>query len=208
MAIVLDHQVKPAGFRAVHEDGRAARAGVPGDVAQGLVDHTEEVAGRGRVGLLQEIANMQLDVDHRVVPELLDHGNQAVDERRSAQQLRSQAEDEVPDVPDRQVQAVDRPLDPSLDLVGIVADQLRHVLERQPDRIDVLDDPVVEVLADPLALVDHREPLDLLVEPRVLDRDPGMDGEGLDERLILRGELVGTGLVREVQVPRPSDPSP
>ena len=201
VAIVLDHQVEPAGFRAVHEDGRAARARVPRDVAQGLVDHAEEVRGRRRVGLLPDVADMQLDVDHRVVPELLDDRDQAVDEGRSAQQLRSEAEDEVPDVPDRQVQAVDRPLDPPLDLLGIVPDQLGHVLERQPDRVDVLDDPVVEVLADALAFVDDREPLDLLVEPRVLDRDAGMDGEGLDQRLILLGELVGAGLVREVQVP-------
>ena len=39
---------------------------------------------------------------------------------------------------------------------GSSADQLGHVLERQPDGVDALDDPVVEVLADALALVDDR----------------------------------------------------
>ena len=93
-----------------------------------------------------------------------------------------QPEDEVADVADRQVEAVDRPLDPSLDLVGVVAHELRDVLERQADRVDALDDAVVQVLADALALVDDGQPLDLLVQPGVLDRDPGVDGERLDER--------------------------
>ena len=42
--------------------------------------------------------------------------------------------------------------------------------------------------------------LDLLVQARVLDRDPGVDGERLDEALVGRGELGGAGLVGEVQV--------
>ena len=89
------------------------------------------------------------------------------------------------------MQAVDRALDPPLDLVRVFAHELGHVLERQPDGVQALDDPVVQVVADPLPLVDDREPLDLLVEPRILDRDPGVDGEGLDQRLVLLGELVG-----------------
>ena len=47
----------------------------------------------------------------------------------------------------------------------------------------------MQVLADPLALVDDREPLDLLVQPRVLDRDSGVQREHLDEALILLAEL-------------------
>ncbi len=49
------------------------------------------------------------------------------------------------------------------------------VLERQAHGVDGLDDPVVEVLADPLALLHDRQPLDLVVQPGVLDRDAGMD---------------------------------
>ena len=128
------------------------------------------------------------------------------DECRPLEQLWPEAEDEVADVADRQVEAVDGPLDSPLDLVRVVRDQLRHVLQRQADRVEVLDDPVVEILADPFALVDDRQPLDLLVEPGVLDGDPGVDGERLDQSLVVLGELVGAGLVGEVEVARPSDP--
>ena len=47
----------------------------------------------------------------------------------------------------------------------------------------------MEVLADALALVDDRQPLDLLVQPRVLDRDAGVQREQLDEMLVGRREL-------------------
>ena len=81
------------------------------------------------------------------------------------------------------MEAVDRALDASLDLVRVIlADELGDVLERQADRVEALDDAVVEVLADALALVDDRQPLDLLVQTRVLDGDAGVDGERLDER--------------------------
>ena len=70
----------------------------------------------------------------------------------------------------------------------------------RPDRVEVLDDAVVEVLADALALVDDRQALDLLVQPGVLDRDPGVDRERLDEPLVVLGELVGARLVGQVEV--------
>ena len=80
------------------------------------------------------------------------------------------------------MEAVDRALDAPLDLGRVLADQLGHVLERQADGVQALDDAVVQVLADPLALVDDRQPLDLLVQPGVLDGDAGMERERLDER--------------------------
>ena len=72
------------------------------------------------------------------------------------------------------------------DLVGVLLDQLRHVLEGEAHGVDALDDPVVQVLADPLALVDDGQALDLLVQARVLDRDRRVAGERLDERLVGR----------------------
>ena len=63
----------------------------------------------------------------------------------------------------------------------VLLHELRDVLEREADGVDALDDPVVQVLADPLALVDDRQPLDQLVEPGVLDGDAGVAGERLDE---------------------------
>ena len=83
---------------------------------------------------------------------------------------------------------------------GSSRSELGDVLERQADRVDVLDDAVVEVLADALALVDDRQPLDLLVQAGVLDGDAGVDGERLDEPLVGLGELGGAGLVGQVQV--------
>src|SRR5215204_1461172 len=59
-------------------------------------------------------------------------------------------------------------------LLAILVHQVRHVLECEADGIDALDDPVVEILADPLALLDDRESLDLFVQPGVFDCDPGM----------------------------------
>ena len=64
-----------------------------------------------------------------------------------------------------------------------------HLLERQAHAVDRLDDPVVEVLADPLPLLHDREALDLVVQPRVVDGDPGMDGEHLEQPLVVRVEL-------------------
>ena len=63
----------------------------------------------------------------------------------------------------------------------VLGDDLGQVLERQRDAVQALDDRVVQVPADPLALVDDRQPLDLLVQPGVLDRDASVEGEHLDE---------------------------
>ena len=57
----------------------------------------------------------------------------------------------------------------------------------------------MEVLADALALVDDRQLLDLLVQPRILDRDPGVPREQLDEPLV-RLLNSAAALVGQVQV--------
>ena len=58
----------------------------------------------------------------------------------------------------------------------------------------------MEVLADALALVDDRQALDLLVQAGVLDGDRGVASERLDEFLVVRGELGGVALVRQVEI--------
>ena len=117
----------------------------------------------------------QLDVDHRVVPELLGQRGQArrratappsSSGRRPKMKLRMSRIGEM--------ERVDRPLDARGRLGGVLVHQLGHVLEREADGIDVLDDAVVEVLADPLALLDDGQRCDLLVQPGVLHRDPGV----------------------------------
>ena len=71
-------------------------------------------------GSTSDRSGVQLDIDHRVVAELLDDRGEPRHQGRPAQELRAQAEDEVPDVADREVEAVDRPLDASLDLVRVI----------------------------------------------------------------------------------------
>ena len=122
-----------------------------------------------------------------------------LDERGPGQELRPQAEDEVADVLDREVDRVDRPLDPFRRVLGVLGHELGDILERQADRIHVLDDAVVEVLGDAVTLVDDGQALELLVEPRVLHRDAGVQRERLDEGLVLRAELGGADLVGQVQ---------
>ena len=56
----------------------------------------------------------------------------------------------------------------------------------------------MQVLRDPFPFVDDRESLQLLVQSRILHRDPGVEGEGLDERPIFLAELVGPDPVGEV----------
>ena len=63
---------------------------------------------------------------------------------------------------------------------GILPDDLGQVLERERDRVQALDDRVVQVLADALALLDDRQPADLVVQTSVLDGNAGMQGEALD----------------------------
>ena len=77
---------------------------------------------------------------------------------------------------------------------GVRDHDLGHVLERQGHRVERLDDPVVEVPTDPVALLDDREVGHLPVQPRVLDRDRGVEREDLDEPLVVRAELGGPAL--------------
>ena len=80
-----------------------------------------------------------------------------------------------------EVERVDRRVDAGGGLVGRLGHESGHVLERQPDRVERLDDPVVQVAPDPVPLLDHGESAGLGVQPGVVDRDPGVQREQLDE---------------------------
>ena len=72
--------------------------------------------------------------------------------------------------------------------------QQAGMLEGQPDRVDRLDDAVVQVHADALALFQHGQAALLQVEAHVLDRraDPGADGgQELDLQLVEELRLAG-----------------
>ena len=169
------------------------------DVAERLADDRQELAGHLGRRLGDGIGDPQLELDDRVVAVLLDERGQAADERGALEELGSQAEDEVADVLDREMDRIDGALDARGRLAAIVLHQLGDVLEREAHRVHVLDDPVVEVLGDALPFVDDRQSLELLVEAGVLHRDPGVQGERLDQRPILLAELVPARLVGQVQ---------
>src|SRR3972149_6747747 len=74
------------------------------------------------------------------------------------------------------------------------------IVEPEGDRIDALDDAVMQVAPDPLALLYHGERLHPLAEPRVLDGQAGMQRESLHQLLVIRRELGRAALVGQVQV--------
>ena len=95
------------------------------DVAERLVDDAQQVGGDLLVGLGLHVAPTCSSTS---IIELWRNSStiatsptiRVVPPRSSG----PQAEDEVADVPDRQVEAVDRALDPPLDLVRVVCEEL------------------------------------------------------------------------------------
>ena len=115
---------------------------------------------------------------------------EAIGQAARLEEGRTQAEDEVADVADDRVQRIDGLVDATRGLVGLGSSTSSgHVVEGERLRVDGLDHAVVEVAADPVALVHDRQPPNLVVESRVLDRDPGVEGEHLDHGLVVLAEL-------------------
>jgi hypothetical protein len=65
--------------------------------------------------------------------------------------------------------------------------------------IEVLHHRIVEVSGHAIPVLDHRQMLDSLMETRNFNGHTGRNGESLDERLVLTGELRHSELVGEVQ---------
>ena len=82
----------------------------------------------------------------------------------------------------------------------LVGHQVLHVLEREADRVQALDDPIVQVAPDPLALLHDGERRESVVQAGVLHGDAGVAGEELDDPLVGRVELGPAALVGHVQV--------
>ena len=191
-AVVLDPQRRMPSVVGSSRRPSPRRARVAGDVAERLVDDAQQVrgarAGPARASWPAIASSTSID---RVVPELLD--DRARGRRRASVPPRSSGR--RPKMKLRMSRIVRWRLSIARSTrrsasSGSSCDELRHVLERQAHGVDALDDAVVEVLADPLALVDDRQPLDLLVEPGVLDRDAGVEGERLDQPLVVLRELA------------------
>ena len=158
-----------------------------GGIAQCLAGDLQQlrptaVAQRG--GSFDALVEIDLDVD--MVFSRSSSASAARPPTRSDRSRRCgrRPEDEVADVADRCLDGVDRPVDPGPGLGRVLRHQRLDILERQRHRVEALDDPVVELLSDALALFDDRQLLDLLVQPRVLDRDARVVGEQLDQLLV------------------------
>jgi hypothetical protein len=95
------------------------------------------------------------------------------------QDARAQAEDVVAQVADDPVQLLDGVLEAGTQVV--VAGQQGRALQAHPDREQGLDGAVVQLLGDPLAVLEHGQPVQLALEPGVLQGDRGLLGEGLDQ---------------------------
>ena len=65
-----------------------------------------------------------------------------------------------------------------LGFAGVFLDRHAGIIQRQPDGVDGLDDAIVQVHADALALFEHCQAAGLLGEAGVFDGDtsPGADG--------------------------------
>ena len=104
----------------------------------------------------------------------------------AVERLRPQPVDEVAQLADRDLQRIDRGVHAALGFGRGRGHDLGHVFERQRDRVQRLDDAVVQVAADPVALADDREVGGLLVEAGVVDGDAGVQREQLDQALVVR----------------------
>ena len=107
-------------------------------------------------------------------------------------------EDVVAQVADHVVELLDGQVDPLRDLR--VARDHRGALEPHPHREQRLDDAVVELLGDPLAVLEQGEPLVRPMKAHVLDRGSGLDREHDESFFVVRVELGRIALVREVDV--------
>ena len=77
------------------------------------------------------------------------------------------------------------PIDAGCRVVAFGLETVGDAFEGEPDRVQVLDDPVVQVLRDPVALLGDGEPTGSIQEPGIRHRDPGVHRERLDQALIV-----------------------
>lgn len=111
---------------------------------------------------------------------------------------RLEAEDCRSDLADGVIEVGDGGLDAPHDL-GVL-DEREARLQRQPGGEQPLDDGVVKVPGDPLAVGSHGEAADPNVQPGVLHCDPGRTGQGPDQLLVGLRELGCSQFLGEVEV--------
>ena len=117
-----------------------------------------------------------------------------------------QGEDRVADLADRLVEIVDGLRDP-LRHLRLHGDEARG-LERDAGGEQSLDHLVVEIAGDAVAVLEHRDLLDPLHEPGLVDGHAGRGRERHCEGLVVVAELGRPPLLAEVQVAEHLAPHP
>jgi len=144
---------------------------VLGSVGQRLLSDVEERRARALVeDFLDARLHLELDLHQCVGPELMDELAQALAQVVGFHALRAHVHDVVADVTDGLVKAIDGVTQAVRRRLRIVLQQQGAMLKRQANGINRLDNAIVQIHPDPLALLQHRQAAHLLVQAGVLDR--------------------------------------
>ena len=179
-AVVLDRQDGVRALSRTRRTDRVLRLRVAGDVGEGLARQLHDLVrsrrtGRPRAAASTSTSTLIPDLRLDLLPELA----QRLVELPVGEDARPQPEDVVAQVADHPVELVDRALDARRGL-GRARHQ-RRALQPHADREQRLDDAVVELLGDALALLHQPEPPQVGLRSPILDRHRGLVGERLDE---------------------------
>ncbi len=185
-------------------DSARCRVRVAAHVRQGLPHELHDVA-RSR-GELRGHSGVHLDDgnDGGLLLEVLGQSPECLIELAIGEDSGSQAEYVVPQVADHAVDLLDRALGSALN-VGIPAYR-RRGLQAHPHSEERLDDAVVKLLADALAIVHDRQTLELPLGPSVFDGHRRLVGEGAYEGDILIVERFAVDTVRQGDRPEGGAP--
>ena len=198
---IVGHDERRSASLAVERHHKMPRARMARRVAEGLAGEMEELCTVFR----REVPSgsgidVDIDLDEGVVAELLDERDDPGGDVGAVERLRAKAVDEGAQLANRRRERIDGCIDPALSLTGSLRHHFRDVLERERNRVQRLNDPVVEIATDPIALLDDGEVGRLLVQPGIVDRDAGVERKQLDKPLIVGRELRRARLVGQIEV--------
>ena len=186
-----------------HLDLHARRPGVAGDVAERLAQRGEEL---GREVVADSAVDGAVEEAARLEPERA--GGLATERQHTVSEAAGgdgPGDASSPKMADRMCFTVRSRSSTAASMRATaasasVAHEPSGSLQRQAGGEQPLDDGVVQVAGDALAVLDQGQLLHPGVEPGVLDRDAGGGGEADHELLVDVGEHLGGRLVGQVQV--------
>src|ERR671923_188782 len=198
-AVVLDGDDQPAAARP-QPHAHVLRARVLERVRERLLDDAKDFALVLDTRLATAV-DVELDVRAVDAPQDVDVLLERRREPVRGDVRRPELEDERAHLGHRAADELAHLPELLLRLLRLGLDEERGGVGGQRDAEESLVHGVVELAREAVSLLDHRQLAAALVEPRVLDRDRGVGGEGLDQRLV---GLVEDGapvalLVREVE---------